>query len=91
MNVFFIDTLVYVGSLFVVNSFINALLDSYPVTWLAKVVALLPPVADSFKHSISTGTCGHNRIIGGAGVTVLGCISLKCKLDLYVLDGTNAP
>jgi hypothetical protein len=39
------------------------------------------------KHSISTGTCcGHNRIIGGAGVTVLGCISLKCKLDLYVLD-----
>jgi hypothetical protein len=41
------------------------------------------------KHSISTGTCcGHNRIIGGAGVTVFGCISLKCKLDLYVLDGT---
>ena len=30
------------------NSSINALLDSYPVTWLAKVVALLPPVADSF-------------------------------------------
>jgi hypothetical protein len=31
------------------------------------------------KHSISTGTCcGHNRINGGAGVTVFGCISLKC-------------
>jgi uncharacterized protein YerC len=116
-----IDTLVYVGSLFVVNSFINALLDSYPVTWLAKVVALLPPVADSFalyrpyicdgisgrgrectgrmkvifvdsswwprqrmeteKHSISTGTCcGHNRIIGGAGVTVFGLLARNLAL-----------
>jgi hypothetical protein len=37
----------YVRSLFVLNSSINALLDSYPVTWLAKVVALLPPIADS--------------------------------------------
>jgi hypothetical protein len=26
---------------------INALSSSYPVTWLTKVVALLPPVADS--------------------------------------------
>ena len=25
---------------------------------------------------------------GGAGVTVWGCFSLNCKLDLYVLDGT---
>jgi transposase len=25
---------------------------------------------------------------GGAGVTVCGCFSLNCKLDLYVLDGT---
>ena len=25
---------------------------------------------------------------GGDGVTVLGCFSLNCKLDLYVLDGT---
>jgi hypothetical protein len=25
---------------------------------------------------------------GGAGVTVWGCLSLNCKLDLYVLDGT---
>jgi hypothetical protein len=35
----------YVHSLFVLNSSINALLDSYPATWLAEVVALLPPVA----------------------------------------------
>jgi hypothetical protein len=34
-------------SLFVVDSHINVLSDSYPVTWLTKVVALLPPVADS--------------------------------------------
>jgi hypothetical protein len=26
---------------------------------------------------------------GGAGVTVWGCFSLNCKLDLYVLDGTS--
>jgi hypothetical protein len=25
---------------------------------------------------------------GGGGVTVLGCLSLNCKLDWYVLDGT---
>jgi hypothetical protein len=24
----------------------------------------------------------------GAGVTVWGCFSLNCKLDLYVIDGT---
>jgi hypothetical protein len=39
------DTLEYVRSLFVLDSPINVLLDSYPVTLL--VVALLPPVADS--------------------------------------------
>ena len=37
----------YMRSLFVVDSHINVLSDSYPVTWLTKVVALLPPVADS--------------------------------------------
>jgi hypothetical protein len=37
----------YVRSLFVLDSPINALSDSYPVTWLTKVVSLLPPVADS--------------------------------------------
>ena len=41
------DTLGYVRSLFVLDSLINVLSDSYPVTWLAKVVALLPPIADS--------------------------------------------
>jgi hypothetical protein len=41
------DTSGYVRSLFVLDSPINALSDSYPVTWLNKVVALLPPVADS--------------------------------------------
>ena len=25
---------------------------------------------------------------GGGGVTVWGCFSLTCKIDLYVLDGT---
>jgi hypothetical protein len=43
-----IDTLGYVRSLFVLNSSINALLDSYPMTWLVMVVALWPPVADRF-------------------------------------------
>jgi hypothetical protein len=41
------DTSWYVRSLFVLDSPINVLSDSYPVTWLTKVVALLPPVADS--------------------------------------------
>jgi hypothetical protein len=41
------DTSGYVRSLFVLDSPINALSSSYPVTWLTKVVALLPPVADS--------------------------------------------
>jgi hypothetical protein len=45
------------------------------------------------------GTCVHfsflnssiNALLaafGGAGVTVWGCFSPNCKLDLYVLDGT---
>ena len=44
------DTLwcVQVLSLFVLDSPINVLSDWYPVTWLAKVVALLPPVTYSF-------------------------------------------
>ena len=25
---------------------------------------------------------------GGGGVTVWGCFSLNCKIDLYVIDGT---
>ena len=41
------DAFGYVRSLFVLDSPINALSDSYPVTWLAKVVALLPPVTYS--------------------------------------------
>ena len=41
------DTLGYVRSLFVLGNPINTLSDSYPVTWVAKVVALLTPVADS--------------------------------------------
>ena len=42
------DTLRYVRSLFVLNSPIHVLSDSYSVTWVqAKVVALLPPVAHS--------------------------------------------
>jgi hypothetical protein len=35
--------------------FYYALSDSYPVTWLTKVVALLPPVADSLALY---GLCG---------------------------------
>jgi hypothetical protein len=35
------DTSGYVRSLFVLDSPINALADSYPVTWLTKVVALM--------------------------------------------------
>jgi hypothetical protein len=49
------DTSGYVHSLFVLDSVINALSDSYPVTWLTKVVALLPPVADSLALY---GLCG---------------------------------
>jgi hypothetical protein len=41
--------------LFVLDSLINALSDSYPVTWLTKVVALLPPAADSLALY---GLCG---------------------------------
>jgi len=41
------DAFGYVRSLLVLDSPINALSDSYPVTWLAKVLALLPPVAAS--------------------------------------------
>jgi len=41
------DTLGYVRSLFALDIPIDVLSDSYPVTRLAKVVALLPPVADS--------------------------------------------
>jgi hypothetical protein len=49
------DTSGYVRSLFVLDSPINALSDSYPVTWLTKVVALLPLVADSLALY---GLCG---------------------------------
>jgi hypothetical protein len=49
------DTSGYVHSLFVLDSPINALSDSYPVTWLTKVVALLPPVADRLALY---GLCG---------------------------------
>ena len=49
------DTSGYVHSLFVLDSPINALSDSYLVTWLTKVVALLPPVADSLALY---GLCG---------------------------------
>jgi hypothetical protein len=45
----------HVRSLFVLDSVIHVLSDSYPVTWLAKVVALLPPVADSLALY---GLCG---------------------------------
>ena len=45
------ETLGYVRSLVVLDSPINALSDSYPVTLLVKVVALLPPVADSLALS----------------------------------------
>ena len=41
------DTLRYVRSRFVLDSPINVLSDSYSATWVAKVVALLPPVAHS--------------------------------------------
>jgi hypothetical protein len=27
---------------------------------------------------------------GGGGFTVWGCFSLNCKVDLYVLDGTDS-
>ena len=40
------DKLGYVRSLFVLDNHINVLSDSYQVIWLAKAVALLPPVAD---------------------------------------------
>ena len=43
----YVDTSGYVRSLFVLVSPIHGLSDSYPVTWLTKVVALLPLVADS--------------------------------------------
>ena len=42
------DTSGYVRSLFVLDSPIHVLSDSYPVIWLTKVVALLPPFANSF-------------------------------------------
>jgi hypothetical protein len=49
------DTSGYVRSLFVLDSPINALSDSYPVTWLTRVVSLLPLVADSLALY---GLCG---------------------------------
>jgi hypothetical protein len=49
------DTSGYVHSLFVLDSPINASSDSYPVTWLTKVVALVHPVADSLALY---GLCG---------------------------------
>ena len=40
------------------------------------------------KHFISGPHCGHNCFWGwGGDVTVWGCFSFDCKLDLYVLDG----
>ena len=50
----------------------------------------LPTVVQGFgptKHFISGQPhFGHNCFWGG-GVTVWGCFSFDCKLDLYVLDG----
>ena len=37
----------------------------------------------SFQDNHILGTTAF----GGGGVTVLGCFSFDCKLDLYVLDG----
>jgi hypothetical protein len=56
-------------------------------TGLVKVVFCyaLPSVMQCLaptKHFIS-GTSAF----GGGGVTVWGCFSFDCKLDLYVLDG----
>jgi hypothetical protein len=45
------------------------------------------PRIETEKHSISTGTYGTPPFDGG-GVTVWGCFSLNCKLDLYFLEGT---
>jgi hypothetical protein len=40
------------------------------------------------KHSISQEHILGTTAFGGGGFPVLGCFSLNCKLDFYVLDGT---
>jgi hypothetical protein len=50
------DTLGYVHSLFVLDSPKNVQSDSYPATWLAKVVTLLPPAANSL--ALYRAQCG---------------------------------
>jgi hypothetical protein len=62
-------------------------------TGLMKVVFLLRPTNSrarvwpqrntSFQDNDILGTTAF----GGGGVTVWGCFSIDCKLDLYVLDG----
>jgi hypothetical protein len=44
------------------------------------------PLANETLHFRTTTFCAQ-LLLGGGGVTVWGCFSFDCKLDLYVLDG----
>jgi hypothetical protein len=76
------DTSGYVRSLFVLDSPINALSDSYhPVDGHVRVWR---PRNTTFQQEHIVGTTAF----GGGDFTVWGCSSLNCKIDLYVFDGT---